>query len=165
MPRFTVEASWLEIFSAAVWGLLVFTGFRVTRLYGSASPQVAVATVATQTEDPRDEIDSGPSGVPGEKVPSGDDGPGESDCGYEPGAYSPGPSSDECPFAYEDRKDCLWHLREEVQAWDRYQAELREVQFCQGGTRPGAVERRSASASLIAPPDASASDILCAGPS
>jgi hypothetical protein len=126
MPRLTVESSWFEIFSAAVWGLLVFTGFRVARLYGSASPQVAVATVATQTEDPRDEIDSGPSGVSGEAIPSGDDGSGESDCGYEPGSYSPGPSSDECPFAYEDRTELLWHMNEEVQAWDRYQAELRE---------------------------------------
>ena len=26
MPRLTVEASWFEIFSAAVWGLLVFMG-------------------------------------------------------------------------------------------------------------------------------------------
>jgi hypothetical protein len=32
MPRFTVEASWFEIFSAAVWGLLVFMGFRMVRL-------------------------------------------------------------------------------------------------------------------------------------
>jgi hypothetical protein len=126
MPRFTVEASWFEIFSAAVWGLLVFMGFRMVRLYGSASPRVAVATVATQSEDPRDEIDSGPSGVPGEEIPSGDDGSNGSDFGYEPGSYSPGPSSDECPFAYEDRKDLLWHFNEEVQAWDRYQAELRE---------------------------------------
>ena len=87
---------------------------------------MAVATVATQSEDPRDEIDSGPSGVPGVAIPSGDDGSGGSDCGYEPGSYSPGPSSDECPFAYEDRKELLWHLNEEVQAWDRHQAELRE---------------------------------------
>jgi len=126
MPRFTVEASWFEIFGAAVWGLFVFVGFRMVRLYGSASPRVVVATVATQSEDPRDEIDSGLSGVPAEVIPSGDDGSGGSDCGYEPGSYSPGPSSDECPFAYEDRKELLWHLNEEVQAWDRYQAELRE---------------------------------------
>ena len=126
MPRFTVEASWFEIFGATMWGLLVLVGFRMARWYGSANPQVAVAVGTIPSDDPRDESDSGPSGVPGEEVPSGDDGPGGSDCGYEPGDYSPGPSSDECPFAYEDRQDYLWHMREEVQAWESYQAELRE---------------------------------------
>jgi ribosome modulation factor len=127
MPRLTVEANWFEIFSAAVWGLLVFMGFRMVRLYGSASPRVAVVDAATQTEDPRDEVDEGPPGAPAEVVPSGDAGSGESDCGYEPGmGYSSGPSSDECPFEYEDRKELLWHWREEAKAWDRYQAELRE---------------------------------------
>jgi hypothetical protein len=122
----TVEASWFEIFCATVWGLFVLVGFRMVRLYGSVNPQVAVAVGTTPSDDPKDESDSGSSGVSGEEVPSGDVGPGESDLGFEPGDYSPGPSSDECPFAYEDRKEFLWHLNEEVQSWDRYQAELRE---------------------------------------
>ena len=126
MPRLTVEASWFEIFSAAVWGFLVFMGFRMVRVYGSASTRVAVVDAATQTEDPRDVIDLGTSSAPAEVVPSGDAGSGVSDCGYEPGMYSAGPSSDECPFAYEDYKELLWHWGEDIKAWDRYQAELRE---------------------------------------
>jgi hypothetical protein len=87
---------------------------------------VAVVDAGTQTEDPRDEVDEGPPGAPAEVVPSGDVGSGESDCGYEPGMYSPEPSSDECPFAYEEYEELLWHWREDAKAWDRYQAELRE---------------------------------------
>jgi hypothetical protein len=127
MPQFTVEVGWFEIFCTAVWGLFILVGLRMGRSYGSVDPPVVVAVGTTPSDDPRrDESDSGPSGVPGEVVPSGDGGPGGSDCGFEPGDYSPGPSSDECPFAYEDRRELLWHLNEEVQAWDRYQAELRE---------------------------------------
>ena len=49
---------------------------------------------------------------------TGDDLHTGSDLGYEPGDYSPGPSSDECPLAYEERKEYLWHLNEEVQSWN-----------------------------------------------
>ena len=126
MPQFTVEVRRFEIFCTAMWGLLILVGLRMGRSYGSVSPPVAVAAGTTSSDVPKDESDSGSSGVPGEKVPPGDVGPAESDLGYELGDYSPGPSSDECPFAHEDRKEYLWHLNEEVQSWDRYQAELRE---------------------------------------
>ena len=126
MPQFTVEVSWFEIFCTAMWGLFILVGLRMGWSYESVSPSVAVAVGTTSSDVPKDESDSGSSGVPGEKVSFGDVDPVESDLGYDPGDYSPGPSSDECPFAHEDRKEYLWHLNEEVQSWDRYQAELRE---------------------------------------
>ena len=126
MPTFTVEVSWFEIFGAVMWGLFFFMGFHMGRRYESAGPSVAAVVETASSAVPSNEGDSVPSEVPEGKASVGDAVSDEPDLGYEPGDYSPGASSDESPFAYAERKEYLWHLNEEVKAWDRYQAELRE---------------------------------------
>ena len=126
MPTFTVEVSWFEILGTAMWGLFFLVGFHMGRWYESAGPSVAAVVETASSAVPSNEGESVPSEVPEEQASVGGADVVEEDLGYDPGDYSPGPSSDECPFAYEERKEYLWHLNEEVKAWDRYQAELRE---------------------------------------
>ena len=126
MPTFTVEISWFEIFGAIMWGLFFLVGFHMGRWYESVSSSVAAVVETTPSAVPRDGGDSVPSEVPEGRDSVGDADPDESDLGYEPGDYSPGPSSDECPFEYEDRKAYLRILQDEVRGFEEYEAWLRE---------------------------------------